>query len=236
VVGDLREPEHAIGHRKHGIVAQLLVAIVAEQEGRGLPTREVQGQPLHEALDVQRALRPPGGQMPDVVEGIQHDEARAPLLHLPRDVRQHLVQLLGQDRVAQVDEVDARPYLGRVEVGHLLLIAQHLERRFTDDAEVEGAPLRGGQGEQDLMGQGGLPAARGAGDQVEGVFRQPTTQNLVETGYTRGQAHDGHARCLVLAHLCPSDSTGPWASSGQASRIKRIARSSPINVISSPMM
>ncbi len=49
----LVEPEQAVGDGEHRVVAQLALGVFADQERSGLPTGEVQGQALNEALELQ---------------------------------------------------------------------------------------------------------------------------------------------------------------------------------------
>jgi hypothetical protein len=54
-----------------------------------------------------------------------------------------------------------------IEEAIQLLVAEHLEWRFTNDREVEARTVRGGVGEHHLVGQGRLAAAGAADDEVE---------------------------------------------------------------------
>ena len=116
-------------------------------------------------------------------KGIHHHEARADRRDLLADFLEDRVQILLQHHVGQVDEADRLAQLGFVEERILLLIAQHLHRGLAEDGEVERGFLRRGVGENDLVRQRRLAAARRARDDVEGKFRDAAAEDVVEPAH-----------------------------------------------------
>ena len=89
-----------------------------------------------------------------------------------------------QDRhVGQVDEADGPAQLRFVEERKLLLITQHFHGRFAQDSEIECGLLLRRIGENDLMCEGGLAAARRARDDVERKFRDAAAQNVIQSAH-----------------------------------------------------
>lgn len=112
----------------------------------------MQRESLHEALQRQLpiALGDLGG-ADDRPERIHDDEARAGRLHFRHDPLQDLPESPFQHIVRNREEAKARVDLGRIEERELLLVAEQLQRGFTQDRDVEGRTLRGGQGKADLV-------------------------------------------------------------------------------------
>jgi hypothetical protein len=155
----LVQPEEAVGDGEHRVVADLPLGVLPDQERGRLPARQVQGEPLDERLEFRLAGAARG--LPHHrAERVHHDEARGHRLDLLDDLREDGVQILLQHDLAQVNEPDGGVQLGRVEELELLLVPQHLEGGFAEYGEVQGRPLRGGVGEHQLVGEGGLPAPR----------------------------------------------------------------------------
>ena len=228
----LVQPEEPVGDGEHRVVADLPLGVLPDQEGGRLPARQVEGEPLDEGLEFHLAGPAPG--LPHHrPERVHHDDDGARRLDLLDDLLQDRVQVVVQHDLAQVDKPDGGVQLGRVEELELLLVAEHLDGRLAQHGEVQGRPIRGGVGEHHLVGEGGLPAPGGPGDDVEGVLRQPAAQDLVQPRHPGRQVPDRHP---FFAHGCPSAlrSVSSTGASGHASRTRPSVRGSPMNVTSSP--
>jgi hypothetical protein len=135
-----------------------------------LPTRQVKSQPLDEPLEFNITC---GGLCltHHGAKRVNHDDARTGCLDLFDNLLQHRVQVVIEHNLAEVDEADRGIQLGLVEKLKLLLIPQHLDGRFAQHGEVKRGTVRGGIGEHDLMGEGGLPAAGLSRDEVKRKLR-----------------------------------------------------------------
>jgi hypothetical protein len=91
--------------------------------------------------------------------------------------------------------------LGGVEEGVLLLVAEHLDRRLADHAEVSGLSLGGGVREHDLMSEGRLARPWAPADEVEGILGDPAAEYVIEARYPGVQFADGNA----IAHFLFSE-------------------------------
>ena len=129
---------------KTGVLGAVALGVFADQKGRRLPAGEMNRQAFQEALQVHAAVWPatPAARMMVRNESTTTTPGLT-LLHLAHDGLQHRVEPLVQGRVTQVHVVDAAADFGCVEEAELLLVAQHLERRLTDDGEVQRWPLAG---------------------------------------------------------------------------------------------
>ena len=139
----LVQPEEPVGHGEHGVVADLPLGVLPDQEGGRLPARQVEGQPLDESLE-----RPPRRCRPPAFRTTVRNESTTTTpglgrLDLPDDLRQDRVQVLLQHHLAEVDEPDGGVQLGRVEEPELLLVPEHLEGRLAQHGEVQGRPRPG---------------------------------------------------------------------------------------------
>src|SRR5450830_1325280 len=108
------------------------------------------------------------------------------------DPSQYLVQVTGQGVVGQVDIANRLVNRFVVEKFELLLIAQHLQRRLTEDGKKQRRTLRRSQGKHHLVRQGSFATPWRAGDQVERKLRQASAQDLVQSWHTSGQTVDSH--------------------------------------------
>ena len=88
-------------------------------------------------------------------------------------------------------KADAAPNLRGIKKGVLLLIAQHLDRRLAQDADVQSGALRAGIGKDDLMRKGRLAAAGSSGQEVEGILGNAAAKYVIKTGNARGNSADG---------------------------------------------
>ena len=141
-IDDLRQPEDAIGHREEGVVARLVRGVLAHEERGRLAARQVQREALEKRLEIDLAgTRGPQHRLREAAERIHDHERRIPPLDLPDDGFQRLVEAI-EDLLIQVHEVDAPIHFRWIEEGELLLIAQHLERRLSDDREIQGGSFR----------------------------------------------------------------------------------------------
>ncbi len=114
-------------------------------------------------------------------------------LDLPDDALQHALEAMFEELGAAVQEPDAARNLRAVEESILLLVAEHLQRRLTQDGHVECRPFGSRGGEHELMGERRLSAAHSPGDQVERELRDSSAENFIETSNSRGQPVDTYA-------------------------------------------
>src|SRR6185503_1235252 len=112
--------------------------------------------------------------------------------HFPGNFVQYTAQILLQQSVAQVDKANGLMASGWIEEGVLLLVTQHFQGGFTEDREIKRGFLRGGVGEDNLMRQRGLAGTRGARNDVEGKFRQPSAYDLIKAANAGRQLADFH--------------------------------------------
>ena len=224
----LREPVEPVRDGEDGIVVYLPFAILSEQKRRGLPAGEVQGESLHEGLELDLGHRG-RARFPDQrAEGVHDDEGGAGRLHLPDVGVQDRVEVLLQHHLTQVDEADRGADLRGVEELKLLLVAQHLEGGFPEDGEVEGRPGGRGIGEDDLVGEGGLSAPRRAGEDVEGQFREAAPQHRVQTRHAGGESRDTDLHVVAhRAYSCVPGGGVTKGASGQTSASRRLVIGSP---------
>ncbi len=96
----------------------------------------------------------------DRAERIDEDQRRRGGLDLLCDARQHLVEIARRDLIAQIDEANRLIDLVEIEERELLLITQHLQRRFAEHGEEQRRPLPRRQGKHDLVRQRRLAGAR----------------------------------------------------------------------------
>src|ERR1700694_106653 len=85
---------------------------------------------------------------------------------------------------AEIDELDGRLDLARVEELELAQVAQGLGGRLRERVEVEHALLGRGVVEADLQGEDGLARTRRPGEDGNRSLRQPTHEKCVEVPYT----------------------------------------------------
>ena len=181
----LGEPEDAVGHGEDRVVIEG-DGILADQEGRRLPTGQADGEPLHETLQgrVRSSADPALRRMvwnesTTTIAGLI--SSTCPIMRASTASRSPFRAIS-----LRSTKWTLFAHLGGVEEVHLLLVAQHLDRRLAEHGEVEGGPLRGGVREHDLMRQRGLARPRRAGDQVEGVLGQPAAEDFIEAGDAGG--------------------------------------------------
>ena len=139
-VDALVQRQQAVGHREHRMGVALR-RIFADQEGGGLPAAQQYPELLDELLQADRALGLALRLQHDRAERIDEDQRRREGLDLLRDARQHLVEIARRDVVAQIDEANRLIDLVEVEERELLLITQHLQRRFAEHGEEQRRPL-----------------------------------------------------------------------------------------------
>src|ERR1019366_3227742 len=160
-----------------------------DEERGGLVAREREREALHETRQLQLAARPCGERASHhSPKGVDDDDSWTRFLELVLDGFQHRRHPSVERLIAEVDEPNrAIAHFGGIEERVLLLIAQHLDGRLADDAEVHGLPREARVREHDLMRQRCLAAPWAAGDQIEGEFRNPAAQDFVEARNTGWQ-------------------------------------------------
>ena len=84
-------------------------------------------------------------------ERVHHNDTGVVSLDLFNDFLKDGVQVLFENELAKIDEANCAIQFGLVEEGELLLIAQHLDRGFAQNREVQRWPLAVGVGEHELM-------------------------------------------------------------------------------------
>ena len=185
-LGLLGKPDEAIGDGEHRVVSHLVRDVFADQKRRGLPTGEKLCKALDEYLHLLFA-RAGHRFAHHRAKRIHHHHRRTERGDLLDDFCEHRVQILFHHHIAEVDEANGLAQLRFVEEGILLLIAQHLYRRFAQHGEIKRRFSDGRVGEYDLMRQRGFATPRCARDDVEGKFREAATQDLVEAAHAGRQ-------------------------------------------------
>src|ERR1700723_414047 len=201
--------------------------IFANQEGGGLPAAQVTAELLNELLQAQGPPRLISCFHHDRTERIDENQSGRECLELFDDSRQHLVEIAARYLIAQIDEANRIVDLLMVEERKLLLIAQHLQRRFTEHGEEQCRPFLGGQCKHDLVRERRLAGTRRSHNQIEGKFREPAAQNGVEPGHSRGEASYGYMGTHG-ADSCLEKNDG----GAQTGANNRVVKDSPINVAS----
>ncbi len=165
----------------------------------------------------------------DRAERIDDDDRRGNGLDLLGDARHDLHETTRQDFLGQIDELNRVLHLGDVEERELLLISQHLERRFADQREEQRPSALASLREHDLVRERRLSRAGTAGDQIERELWQAAPEHLVEAGHARGQAPYGDS----LRHVECSFPGLSNTMSGHASHNRRIVNLVPTKVVRS---
>src|ERR1700722_8421302 len=196
-----------------------------QKRGR-LPAAQVNAELLNELLQAQRALRLMSRFDHDRTERVDEDQPRRRRLDFADNTRQHLVEIAGRYFIAQIDEANRLGDLLGVEERKLLLIAQHLQRRFSQHGEEQRRALLGGQSEHDLVGKRRLTGTRGSHDEIEGEFRDAAAQNRIEPRHSRGQVPYGYF--VVHSAFRPEKNDG----ADQTGANNRVVNDSPINAAS----
>jgi hypothetical protein len=152
--------------------------VLADQKRRRFARGEVEAQALDEVLELHLAVVEG---LPDhATKRVHEHELRVRRLDLLDDDVQGPLRDRFEHLRSQVQEANTGRNLGGIEERELLLIAQHLDRRFPQDRDVQRVTLGARAREHDLVGQRRLTAPRAAGDQVEGELGKPAAQHLVE--------------------------------------------------------
>ena len=181
-IDPLRHDDEAIGHREDRIFANLSVWIFPEQERRGLPGGQFHREPLHELLHRHAAVRL--GLWNERPKGVHDYNARRKFVHPGLDRRQDLTQIVRQGLIVQVRELHDIVHLRHVKERELLLVPQHLERRLTEDREVQGRTLRRRIREHELVGERRLAAPGFADDEIERVLGPAAAQDGIQLPHT----------------------------------------------------
>lgn len=130
-------------------------------------------------------------------ESTTTNERRVYPLHLRDDCFQRLFEAL-ENRLTQVDEMDAVIDFGEIEERELLLVTQHLQRWLPDDREIQRRSFRRRIRKQDLMTKRGLPGSRVARNQVERVLGKSAAENVVEL--RKAGRYQSQLRLAVCSH------------------------------------
>src|SRR5471030_2345884 len=227
----LRHPDDAVGHGEDGAGLRFGRQVFADQEGGGQPARHLHAELLHEVLQAGGAEVHALGRLHHRAEGVDEHQARRKVAHLVGDARQHPVEIALEQISREVDELDRLVDLADVEEWELLLVAQHLQRRFAEHREKQRAPFRRGQREHDLVRHRRLAAAGRAGQQVEGKLRDTATEQVIQAANSSGQALYSY----LVSHCCGSLPAVSTASVSQAECKMVVVNGSPISRIRESM-
>ena len=119
---------------KMGLLCDSAVLVLADEERRRLPARQMKREPLHEHL--QLALG--HARVRDRAKRVDDDGRRVDLLdlgeHAFHDAAEVVIHRLG----AEIDEPHRLADLLFVEEAVVLRVPQHLERRLAEHREVQG--------------------------------------------------------------------------------------------------
>ena len=137
-------------------------------EGYKLESLKVERQTLHELLE----LRFGSARMSDRAKRVDDDDRRLHLFHLGEHALHDAVEIVLHRFGAEVHEAHRSADLRHVEKAVLLHVTQHLERRLTEDGEVNRRRFLRSSRKDDLLRQRGLARTRPPGDQVERILGQ----------------------------------------------------------------
>src|SRR5690606_944890 len=227
VFGGLIEPDDRVGDGEDRIAGLLLLFILAHQERRHLPGRQMHGKALQYARELRRRSGPRPHGVRQGTEGVDDHDPRSALFHFFDDPLQGTFQTALDHVITQVDEADALAHLPEVEERVLLLVAQHLGRGFTEDREEQGSALGSCIRKDELLRQRGLARARGACDQVDRTFRHASAQDEIEPWHTARQLVDHNS--FRLTHSWVSAPRIAW---GHSLRTGFMPSSSPSSMTS----
>ena len=191
-IGDLRQPENAVGNGEYRI-ALLAIGILADEKGCDFPRGQMEREPLHEMVDRHLAIRE-GLDARERAKGIDHHNPRLGAFDLPYYSLEHDAEILSERFLAQVQVLHGRTDERAIEERVLAHVSQHLQRGLAKDREIKRRALRRRVGEHDLLREGRFPRAGVAGNQVERVFGEATTQDRIETGHAG--RHASNRRCM----------------------------------------
>ena len=178
----LAENDDAIGDRVDWVVLDLRLRMLADQERRGFPGGEVNGQSVDEVLKRQLSTVRIARRPDDRTERVHDHQARIHVSHRADDLVEHRAEPSPHQLVAEREEADHAVDLRRVEEAERLLVAEHLERRLADHGQVEARSLGARVGEHQLVSERRLAGAGGSDNEVEGQFGEPSAQHVVESG------------------------------------------------------
>ena len=88
-------------------------------------------------------------------------------LHGCLDLQQHGFGVAGAAALSEIQKMDAAMQLFRAKERVLLLMTEHLGRRFSQCCHVQGTASRAGQSEHQLMGERGFPRSRAARNEIQ---------------------------------------------------------------------
>ena len=193
----LKEPQHSVRNGEDRIPFSLRGVILTDEKRRRFPACERTASCCTKCCNSRApfwAPRQPGPRS----KGIDDHHPGARRFDFLNDACQELLQRAGHHLLAQIDVADRLIHAGHIEEGEPLLIAQHLERGFADDGEVQRGPIGTGEGEHDLLRERRFPRAWSAGNEIEGELRQTPTQDLVESRNARGKSGSQPVRSLIF--------------------------------------
>ena len=163
----LVERQHAVDDGKKRVRFDVPRSVLAEEQGRGLPRHQIHGDLIAELPQLFVRLR----QVIERLEAVDHDDGGLHFLDVLHDQRGGWFEPLGPQDDAQVDELDARLDLPRVEELELGQVAQGLGGRLRERVEIEHARLGRGVVEADLLGEDRLARARRPADDGDRSLR-----------------------------------------------------------------
>ena len=172
----LVERQHAVDDGKERVRLDVPGTVLAEEQRGGLPRHEVDGELVAELPQLLMRL----GQVVERLEAVHHDDGGLHLLDVLHDQRGGWFEPLGPQDDAQVDELDARLDLPRVEELELGQVAQGLGGRLRERVEIEHARLGRGVVEADLLGEDRLARPGRPAEDGDRSLRQPTEEKRVE--------------------------------------------------------
>ncbi len=229
-VSRLRKPDYSIRYGEDGI-SLLLLRVLTEKEGSRFPCGQVKREALNESVHGERSIaRRATRESADRSKRIDHDDSGFDALGLGNYSLEDPAQVLVHDLRAQVYELDGGPGQIGIEVAELPLISQHLERRLTENREIQRWPVNGCVREHYLVRQNRLSRTGPARDQIEGEFREPATKYRIEARDTAGKT--ANLRWLLFVHAFSRDLSRALSSPSDAASprpMSFVAMSSPMS-------
>ena len=170
------ERQHAVDDGKERVRLDVPGTVLAEEQGCGLPCHQIHGDLVAELPQLFVRL----GQVVERLEAVHHDDGGFHLLDVLHDETGGLLEPLGPQDDAEIDELDSGLDLGLVEELELAQVAQGLGRRLRERVEVEHACLGRGVVEADLLGEDRLARPGRPAEDGDRSLRQPTEEKRVE--------------------------------------------------------
>jgi hypothetical protein len=190
VVSPIEEPDDAIGNRELGVVRDLRLGVLADEEAHGSPRPGVHGEVVEKGPDGRRVAE----DVADRLEAVDDDDRRLLALDAVGDLRERVGGAFGPEHGTNVGEDDLAADEALIEEGELLHVVDELERRLRERREIEALLALTGEVKEHLEREQALARAGLSGDHVDGPDGESAAQEAIERRVAGG--HALHARSV----------------------------------------